>query len=163
MSDKPDRVVEAEAPEGSEKKSRGLGRWMIIALGGLIGFIVVGLLVAILGAIANSDGVSNFFRILRDFFIIVLALQGILICLALAILIVQLTALINLLSSEVKPIIDEARETVTTARGTAEFVSKNVSSPVIRASSTLTGVRVFLREITGIRRNLSGRASRDRR
>jgi hypothetical protein len=163
MSDKPDRVVVDEAQEGGEKKSRGIARWMMIALGGLVVFIIVGLLVAVLGAVANSDGVSNFFRILRDFFIIVLALQGILICLALVILIVQLTALINLLSSEVKPIIDEARETITTARGTAEFVSKNVSSPVIRASSTLTGVRVFLREMTGIRRNLSGRASRNRR
>ncbi len=157
MSDKPDPGVTDVEPVGGEKKSRGLGRWLMIALGGLVGFIVIGLIVAVLGALANSDGVSNFFRILRDFFIIVLALQGILICLALVILIIQLTALINLLSSEVRPIIDEARETVTTARGTAEFVSKNVSSPVIRATSTLTGVRVFLRELTGIRRNISGR------
>lgn len=157
MSDRPETPTTPTAEAEEEGRSRGITRWMMIGIGGLAGVIAVGFLIALIGSLADSEGVANFFRILRDFFIIVLALQGILICAALVILIVQVSALINLLSSEVKPIIDETRDTLSTARGTAEFVSQSVARPVIRTTSTLIGVGVFIRELLGIRRNLRGR------
>lgn len=135
-------------------------RYLLIGLGAFAAVVVIGLLVGIIGGIINSDGVANFFRILRDFFIIVLALQGILISVALVILVLQVSTLINLLTNEVKPIIDETRETITTIRGTAEFMSKNVTSPVIRASSALAGARALLGEITLLRRNTIGAGER---
>ena len=148
--------VKNEADEPKQDSSK-ITRWMVLFFGGLAAFIVIGLIVAILGGAADSEGVSNFFRILRDFFVAVLFLQGVLICAALVLLILQLAALINVLTTEVKPLIDEARETIATARGTTEFVTRNVASPVIRTSSTVAGAFAFVREITNIRRILRGR------
>jgi hypothetical protein len=131
-------------------------KYAVIALVALIVTIVIGLLIALIGGVVDSAGVGNFFRILRDFFIIVLALQGILISIALIILILQVSALINLLRNEIKPIVDETREAMTTIRGTAEFLSRNVTTPVIRTSAALTKASTFIREITSLRRNVLG-------
>jgi amino acid permease len=133
---------------------------VIIALGALAAVIVLSLVIAILGGISGSDGVAAAFRILRDFFIIVLALQGILISVALIVLILQLSALVNLLRSEIKPIIDETRQTLTTVRGTAQFVSQNVAEPVIKVSAAVAGARAFIGELAGIRRNINGEHTR---
>lgn len=138
-------------------KKGGFSRWMLIGLGAVTVIIILLFVVAIIGGMADSEGVSNFFRILRDFFIIVLALQGIVICLALVILVLQVAALINLLNSEVQPIVDETRETISTARGTIQFVGKNVAEPVIRIASSVSFARAFVGELLGIRRNLIGR------
>lgn len=143
----------ASVPE-DDPGGRNITRMIVIALGGLIVFIVVGLIIAIVGGIANSEGVSNFFRILRDFFIIVLALQGILISIALIILVLQVSALVSILRTEIKPIVDETRATMSTIRGTAQFVSKNVTSPVIRTTAVIAGVGAAFREISKIRQNL---------
>jgi spore maturation protein SpmA len=153
-------MTESQAiPEqAAEARQGGLSRWLLIGVGGLIGMIVVLFGIAVIGGIADSEGVANFFRILRDLFIVILALQSILIAIALVILITQISTLINILSSEVKPIIEEAQETVSTARDTTEFISRNVATPVIRMTSTAVGVGVFMRELLAIRRNLSGKA-----
>lgn len=141
-----------------QQQGGGISRWMMIGVGGLIGTILILFLVAVIGGIIDSEGMANFFCILRDLFIVILALQSILISVALVILITQIAALINILSSEVKPIIEEAQETVSTARDTTEFISRNVATPVIRITSTAVGVGVFMRELLAIRRNLNGRA-----
>src|SRR5260221_14291658 len=141
----------------------GITRYLVIALGGLGGVIILGLVIAVVGSIVNSDGVANFFRILRDFFIIVLALQGILISVALIVLVLQLSALINLLRNEIKPLVDEARTTLSTLRGTTQFVSQNLTTPVIKAVSTLAGVRAFLGELAGIRRASRSRSEQNTR
>jgi spore maturation protein SpmA len=149
---------QAVSEQAAEARQGGLSRWLLIGVGGFIGTIVVLFGIAVIGGIADSDGVANFFRILRDLFIVILALQSILIAIALVILIAQISTLINILSSEVKPIIEEAQETVSTARDTTEFISRNVATPVIRMTSTAVGVGVFMRELLAIRRNLSGKA-----
>jgi hypothetical protein len=130
-------------------------RWIIIGLVALASLIIVALVVAILGGLTGSEGVAAAFRILRDFFIIVLALQGILISVAMIVLVLQLSSLINLLRNEIKPLVDEARVTLTTLRGTTQFVSQNVTTPVIKVMSTMAGVRAFLSELAGIRRATS--------
>ncbi|MFQ3536051.1 MAG: hypothetical protein SNJ58_09240 [Aggregatilineales bacterium] len=149
---------QALAEQTAEAARGGMSRWLFIGVGGFIGVTIVLFAIAIIGGIADSEGVANFFRILRDLFIVILALQSILIAIALVILITQISALINILSSEVKPIIEEAQETVSTARDTTEFISRNVATPVIRVTSTAVGIGVFLRELLAIRRNLSGKA-----
>ncbi len=125
--------------------------------------IIVALVVAILGGLSGSEGVAAAFAIMRDFFIIVLALQGILISVALVVLVLQLSALINLLRNEIAPLIDEARTTLSTVRGTTQFVSQNLTGPVIRAASTVAGVRAFLGELAGIRRATRSRVDHDSR
>jgi hypothetical protein len=157
MSDNPEQLPDVSTyTVDSDEESPKITRYMIIGLGALAGFIVVALIAAIIVGLTNSEGLASGFRIIRDFLIIVLALQGIFICLAMVVLILQLSSLINLLRNEVGPVIEELRETATTARGTAQFVSKNVASPVIKVASTAAGVRAFLGQLVGIRRNTTG-------
>lgn len=69
---------------------------------------------------------------IRDIFIIFMALEFLLLGLALIILIIQLATLINLLQNEVKPILESTNETANTLRGTAVFLSENLTGPVIK-------------------------------
>lgn len=88
---------------------------------------------------------------IRDIFIIVVALESLVIGVALIILIVQLASLINLLQNEVKPILHATSETVNTLRGTAEFLGENVVEPVIKLNGYLAGMYRML-ELMGIRK-----------
>ncbi|MBM3146136.1 MAG: hypothetical protein FJ010_14420 [Chloroflexi bacterium] len=83
----------------------------------------------------------------RDVFIIFMALESIVIGLALVILIVQIARLINLLQNEIKPIIDSTNETVSTLRGTTRFLSDNLVEPVIKLNEYLAGLGHFVRFI----------------
>jgi hypothetical protein len=139
------------------QSSPSIFRWIIIAMAVLAVVIVAALIVAIVGGITGSEGIASAFRIIRDFFIIVLALQGILISIALVILTLQLTALINLLRNEITPLIDEMRRTMATVRGTTEFVSRNVAAPIIKVSAVMAGARAFIGELAGIRRNVKAK------
>lgn len=87
---------------------------------------------------------------IRDVFIIVVALESLVIGVALIVLILQLASLINLLQNEVKPILQATTETVNTLRGTAEFLGENVVEPVIKLNGYLAGLRRML-ELMGIK------------
>lgn len=88
---------------------------------------------------------------IRDVFIIVVALESLVIGVALIILIVQLASLINLLQNEVKPILTATSDTVNTLRGTAEFLGENMVEPVIKLNGYLAGMTRML-ELMGIRK-----------
>jgi hypothetical protein len=88
---------------------------------------------------------------IRDVFIIVVALESLIIGVALIVLIVQLASLINLLQNEVKPILTATTETVNTLRGTAEFLGENIVEPVIKLNGYLAGMTRML-ELMGIRK-----------
>jgi hypothetical protein len=87
---------------------------------------------------------------IRDVFIIVVALESLVIGVALIVLIVQLASLINLLQNEVRPILNATSETVNTLRGTAEFLGENVVEPVIKLNGYLAGLKRML-ELLGIK------------
>jgi len=74
---------------------------------------------------------------IRDVFIIFLALESLVIGVALVVLIVQLSVLINLVQNEIRPIIDSTNETVNTLKGTATFISNNLSEPVIKINQLM--------------------------
>jgi hypothetical protein len=87
---------------------------------------------------------------IRDIFIIVVALESLVIGVALIVLIVQLASLINLLQNEVRPILHATSETVNTLRGTAEFLGENVVEPVIKLNGYLAGLKRML-ELLGVK------------
>jgi hypothetical protein len=87
---------------------------------------------------------------IRDVFIIVVALESLVIGVALIVLIVQLASLINLLQNEIQPILKATTETVNTLRGTAEFLGENVVEPVIKLNGYLAGLKRML-ELMGIK------------
>ncbi len=88
---------------------------------------------------------------IRDVFIIVVALESLVIGVALIVLIVQLASLINLLQNEVRPILKATTDTVNNLRGTAEFLGENVVEPVVKLSGYLAGLNRML-ELMGIKK-----------
>ena len=88
---------------------------------------------------------------IRDIFIIVVALESLVIGVALVVLIVQMASLITLLQTEVRPILKATTETVNNLRGTAEFLGENVVEPVIKLNGYLAGIYRML-ELMGIRK-----------
>lgn len=88
---------------------------------------------------------------IRDIFIIVVALESLVIGVALIILIVQLASLINLLQNEVRPILTTTSETVNTLRGTVEFLGENAVEPVIKLNGYLAAMSRVI-ELMGIKK-----------
>jgi len=78
-----------------------------------------------------------------------MALESLLIGAVLVILIVQVARLTNLLQNEIKPILDSTNETVSTLRGTTEFLSDNLVQPVIKLNEYIAAVQRLL-ELLGI-------------
>ena len=88
---------------------------------------------------------------IRDIFIIVVALESLVIGVALVVLIVQLASLINLLQNEVRPILKATSDTVNNLRGTAEFLGENVIEPVVKLNGYLAGLYRML-ELMGLKK-----------
>lgn len=99
----------------------------------LLGLLVTGLVFLISPDLTSIETVSR----LRDIFIILMALESLLIGLALTILIIQIARLTNLLENEVKPILDSTNETISNLRGTTKFLSDNLVEPVIKLNEIL--------------------------
>ena len=113
---------------------------LVVLLAGIIAGIVV---------LSRSDAETT--GRVRDIFIIILALESLLIGAALIILVIQLAVLTNLLHNEVRPILESTKETVGTLRSTSQFISKRAVSPIISASSFFAGFRKFFEIIGFIR------------
>ncbi len=111
-------------------------------IGLIIGVILV-LAVIVTGTVlllrADNDTTAR----VRDVFIIFMALESLVIGVALVILIVQLATLINLLNNEVRPIIQSTNDTVNTIKGTVTFLSDNLSEPVIKLNEYIAGIQKF--------------------
>ncbi|MCD4685137.1 MAG: hypothetical protein K8S97_04285 [Anaerolineae bacterium] len=149
------------AQEEENSDGRGVTFWLAVGGGAIAGsFILVLIIAIVLAIVIDSEGAANWVAIIRDLFLIMLAMEGMVIMLALIVLILQVAALVNLLQSEIKPIVDNANETVSTVKGTAQFMSQNVVEPVMKWSAITAGVGGIMREALGIRRSLRN-ASKD--
>ena len=141
----PTETAQIPSPENTEREKQ-MQRTMI---GTIIGVVI---LLALLG-------VAIYFLLqpatptdkIRDIFIIVVALESLVIGAALIVLAVQLASLINLLQNEVRPILKATTDTVNNLRGTAEFLGENVVEPVIKLNGYLAGLYRML-ELMGIRK-----------
>jgi hypothetical protein len=91
--------------------------------------------------------------LLRDAAIVFVAFESLVIGVLLVILMLQMQALVSLLRDEIKPMLEAANETLATVRGTTQFVSHNVVTPVMKWSGYLAGVQRIMRALAG----LSGR------
>ncbi|MBK8049734.1 MAG: hypothetical protein IPK16_23085 [Anaerolineales bacterium] len=78
---------------------------------------------------------------MRDIAIIFLALESIVILAFMGILIWQIYKLARMLQTEVLPMMRDVQDTLSTVRGTTNFMSEHVVSPVMRTNSRLAGWR----------------------
>lgn len=125
--------------EEEKASSREASRWTkigLIAGGVLILALVIGGLILLLQPGTDTGRI-------RDIFIIFMALEFLIIGLAMIILIVQLARLTNLLQNEIKPILESTTDTVQTLRGTTKFMSDHLVEPIIRLNQYLAGMSKF--------------------
>ncbi len=133
-------VAEKTTAEETQVKEQSV--WVKIGIiAGAV--VVVALLVGsvILLLTAKADTTAK----VRDIFIIFMALEFLVIGLAMVIMIVQLARLINLLQNEVKPILASTNETANTLRGTTQFLSDHLVEPVIKLNEYLASLQSLLK------------------
>jgi NADH:ubiquinone oxidoreductase subunit K len=110
-----------------------------------------GILIAVIAVIVLAAIITGFVLLIqagsettgqvRDIFIILMALEFLVIGVALIILIIQLAVLTNLIQNEIKPILDSTNETVNTMKGTVTFLADNLVQPVIRMNAYVAGAK----------------------
>jgi len=168
MDDRPVPAVESSAPLESETPPAvelspaelRARRWLIVGLV-LAGLLLLGLIVLLVflsmdayqaayAGTGPSPG-TVVVGLLRDAAIIFVAFETLIIGLLLIILMLQVQSLIVLLRDEIKPMLEAANETLATVRGTTQFVSHNVVSPMMKWSGYLAGLQRIVREISGLR------------
>ena len=134
----PATLMETSQPAAKpvpSKKSRG---WVFAVVGVVVLVVIVTSVVLLLG---DTTGMTSK---IRDVFIIFLALESLIIGIALVILVVQISLLINLLQNEIKPILETTNETVNTLKGTTTFLSSNLVEPVINMNEYLAGLKKLI-------------------
>lgn len=117
----------------------------------LILLIVLLLVLAMTAALTAAETWAPFLQIFRDVFLLILLLESVLLIAAICILLLQTAAFFIMLRAEVKPILDNARETTRLSKATAQFVNSNAIDPLIQIKSFLAGLLAFLRELIRLR------------
>lgn len=128
-------------PENSEHPPSSQSLWkQRLAIAGLI-LITLAFLVAVGFAVAAMIQAPQQTQTIRDIFIVFMAVESLIIGVALIILIIQLARLTALLQNEIRPILESTNQTVSTLRGTTTFLSENLTQPVVKMSSSLAALR----------------------
>jgi hypothetical protein len=124
-----------------ERRNMAIG----LTLGGvlLLAFIILSIVFLMTTDETNTSKI-------RDIFIIFMALESLVIGVALTVLIVQVSSLVNLLQNEVRPMLEATNETINSLRGTTAFLSENMVEPVIKLNSYLAGLKRLL-DMIGIK------------
>ncbi len=147
--------TQAQPPQEETRGGWSVGRIAGLTVGILVGiFAVIFIIGIVLAQPADGEQFRLMVETLRDSVLIFLLVEGILIIFTIAVLVVQIARLVNVLQTETRPILDNAESAAKSVKGTAEFVGNNVAEPIIKAGGFLAGLRVFLRELGGIRRAL---------
>ena len=113
----------------------------IIGLTFLLMFVTVTLLLILL--VRNPQ----LTQLIRDLMIITLAIEALFIGIVVILATIQITKFIRLLQDDVKPILDQANETITTVRSIANIVNETLTGPIMKIGGTLSGTVRFLKMI----------------
>jgi NADH:ubiquinone oxidoreductase subunit K len=136
-------IQEVTTAKAHERRSRTV---VIAAVAAAV--LLLAVLVLVVYALLQPNSPTE--RI-RDIFVIVVALETLIIGVALIVLLLQLASLINLLQNEIRPILRSATETVDSLRGTTNFLGETVVEPVIKLNGYLASLRRVL-ELIGLKR-----------
>ncbi len=120
----------------------GRARWIKIVLLVIISLgLIAGLVFGVIALVKQDELTTGK---VRDIFIIFLSLEMLIVGVSVIVLIIQVSALSNLLQNEIRPILNSTTETVNTLRGTVRFLSNNLTEPVIKMNQTVAaGKRLF--------------------
>ena len=119
--------------------------WAII-----IPLVVVAIIAGLTtGLYMLGDSESSALEKLRDIMIVYLGLLWVIVVLLLAILVGVLIWVALMLKDKVIPLLETIQATVARLKGTAEFMSEEVASPVISAYGSVAKVRAMTKAFTG--------------
>ncbi len=127
-------------------EQRSSGKIWVALLAGLL--IFFGLLIGLVYYLLQPS--TDTARI-RDIMIILLAVEGLFIGVALVVLMVQVGLLVYVLHEEVRPILESLQDTVHTVKGTTVFLSDHLAKPVIQVKGYVAVLR-SLKELLRFRR-----------
>ncbi|MHC1741182.1 MAG: hypothetical protein AB9897_08750 [Anaerolineaceae bacterium] len=130
----PENELEKEAPN----TKNNVRVWVII----VIGLLLLALVATSVFFLFKAPALVT--TQIRDVFIIFMALEFMVLGIALVILLVQLAKLVNLLQNDIKPILAATNETINTLKGTSEFLSANLVDPVIKLNGYMAGIKKAL-------------------
>ncbi len=138
---------------GGSGDSSGPKITRLIKLSAILGILLILILLgaALAAALTAPETWAPLIRIFRDVFLLILILESVLVIAAIAILMLQTAGFLIMLKTEVKPILDNARETTRLSKATAQFINSNAVDPLIQIKSFLSGLLAFLRELIRIR------------
>ena len=123
----PDPSPEALPPTPEQLQQQRKMMWVIILVIVLVIAVPIGFFIVLIHPAIGIDTAK-----FRDVMIIFMAMQSLLIGMALVVLLVQLARLINLLQNDIRPILESTNETVSTLRGTVTFLGDNLTEPVMK-------------------------------
>jgi hypothetical protein len=129
----------AQTPPASPQKEEKTSSAPLI-IGIIIGVVLLAAIIAGAIFLVNHEETAS---TIRDIFIILVALEFMLIGWVLIILIIQLAKLVNMLQNEVQPMIESTNEAVNTIRGTSIFISENLTEPIIKLNSYVAALNQF--------------------
>lgn len=135
------RVAPAAAKPSPEQQKRT----QIAIIAGVI--LMLGLLITAIVLMAKFPAATT---VIRDIAIVFVAVETFLIGLAALVLIVEIQTLTKVLREEIQPLLRSVNDTVSTVRGTTEFMSENFVSPVIKVASFTAGVRQVIGDLVGV-------------
>ncbi len=139
-----------ERPKTPEERAAKRTQTIIIA-------VAVGFLVFLVAAIVLMASFPDATVVIRDIAIVFVAVATFLIGLAIILLIFQIQVLIQVLRDEIQPLLRSMNVTASTVRGTTEFVSHNMVSPIIKASGFMAGMRRVVADVVAVTRAASHR------
>jgi len=131
--------VALPASENGETAASSKRKQIALIAGGVVFVLVVLTALVFATVVLLKDPVRT--ETIRDIVIIFLAAEAVVFGLVLVILVVQVARLTALIENELRPILESTNETLGTLRGTAQFVSRNMVSPIIRVSSSVAALR----------------------
>lgn len=126
-------------------EERAAKRTQMIIIG--VAILFLALMVAAIVLMASYPGAT---QVVRDIAIVFVAVETFLIGLAMILLLFQIQVLIQVLRDEIQPLLRSVNDTASTVRGTTQFVSHNMVTPIIKASGFLAGVRRVVSNVVGV-------------
>ena len=152
MSERDENGSGGASAAGRESSGRKITS--IIRISSILGVLLILLMLAaaLLAALTAAETWAPFIQIFsRLFFLLILILESVLVIAALAILLLQAAGFLIMLKTEIKPILDNARETTRLSKATAQFVNSNAIDPLVQIKSFVAGLLGFLRDLIRIR------------
>jgi hypothetical protein len=144
-------MSDAPAPDTQTDKRPQARNAVIIAAIAIV-LMTVGLVLIAVALAANAETAGPGVRVVRDLLIIVMALELVVIGAAITVLLVQVARFINLVNNELQPLVTSASDTINAIRGTAIFISKNLTEPIINIQGTLKGLAKAAKDVETIQK-----------